>query len=169
MRFSFVFSLIFKIRTFFPHTSIFTKNDFWVILKAKYQNVIYIRKRIKRFQAIQCHLETLFFCLAKIDLYSLLICNISVFLLTIYTSEKKNSVELQNKIISLISRERPNAICGDFSICYNQDKIQSISRRENYKPVVKNPTHIRGRLIDHYYHNFDIGVIVNQYKPFQIF
>ena len=38
MRISFVFSLIFKNRTFFPHSSILTKNVFLVTLKAKYQN-----------------------------------------------------------------------------------------------------------------------------------
>ena len=37
---------------------IFMKNVFGGILKAKYQNVIYIRKGIKRFWAIQCNLET---------------------------------------------------------------------------------------------------------------
>ena len=39
MRFSFVFSLIFKNRTFFPYTSILKKNVFLITLKAKYQNV----------------------------------------------------------------------------------------------------------------------------------
>ena len=34
-----VFSLLFKNLTFFPYTSILTKYDFLVILKAKYQNV----------------------------------------------------------------------------------------------------------------------------------
>ena len=38
-RFSFVFSLIFENRTYYPHTSILTTNYFLVILKAKYQNV----------------------------------------------------------------------------------------------------------------------------------
>ena len=38
MRFSFVFSLIFKNRTFIPHATILTKNVFLVNLKAKYQN-----------------------------------------------------------------------------------------------------------------------------------
>ena len=38
MRFSFVFSLIFKNQNFFQNTSILTKNDFLVTLKAKYQN-----------------------------------------------------------------------------------------------------------------------------------
>ena len=39
MRFYFVFSLTFQKLTFFPHTSILTKNVFLVNLKAKYQNV----------------------------------------------------------------------------------------------------------------------------------
>ena len=39
MRFSLVFSLIFKNRTFFPYKSIWTKNICLITLKAKYQNV----------------------------------------------------------------------------------------------------------------------------------
>ena len=38
MRFSFVFSLIFKNQNYFQNTSILTKNVFLVTLKAKYQN-----------------------------------------------------------------------------------------------------------------------------------
>ena len=49
MRFFFVFSLIFENWAFFPHPSILTKNDFLVILKAKYQNVLYIMKGKKWF------------------------------------------------------------------------------------------------------------------------
>ena len=39
MKFSFVFSLIFKNRTYIPNTSILTENVFLVTLKVKYQNV----------------------------------------------------------------------------------------------------------------------------------
>ena len=53
MRFSFVFSLIFKNRTFFPHTSILTKNVFLVTLKAKYQNDPNNVKKCHMFQVIE--------------------------------------------------------------------------------------------------------------------
>ena len=39
MRFSFLYSFIFINRTFFPHTTIFTKNVCFGALKIKYQNV----------------------------------------------------------------------------------------------------------------------------------
>ena len=90
-------------------------------------------------------------------------------IITIYRSERGNSVELLNNITSLISQERPTAICGDFNICYNANRHNRITKhleKEHYKQVVKNPTHIRGRLIDHFYHNLDIEVIVNQYTPY---
>ena len=38
--------------------------------------------------------------------------------------------------------------------------------KNSFKQVVKYPTHIRGRLIDHFYHNLGIDIIVNQYTPY---
>ena len=53
MRFSFVFSLMFKNRTFIPNTSILTKNVFLVTLKAKYQNDPINAKKCHMFQVIE--------------------------------------------------------------------------------------------------------------------
>ena len=53
MRFSFVFSLIFKNRTFFPNISILTKNVFLDTLKAKYQNDPNKVKKCHMFQVIE--------------------------------------------------------------------------------------------------------------------
>ena len=50
---SFVFSLIFKSQTFFPHTSILTKNDFLVTLRAKYKNDPNNMKKCHMFQVIE--------------------------------------------------------------------------------------------------------------------
>ena len=56
MRISFVFSLIFKNRTFFPHSSILTKNVFLVTLKAKYQNDPNKVKKCHMFQVTEIFL-----------------------------------------------------------------------------------------------------------------
>ena len=53
MRFSFEFSLIFQNRTFIPHSSILTKNDFLVTVKAKYQNDPNNVKKCRMFQVIK--------------------------------------------------------------------------------------------------------------------
>ena len=42
MRFSIVFSLIFENRTFFPHISILTKNDFFVKIEVCGKNVRFL-------------------------------------------------------------------------------------------------------------------------------
>ena len=49
-------------------------------------------------------------------------------IITIYRSERGNSVELLNNITSLISHERPTAICGDFNICYNANRHNRITK-----------------------------------------
>ena len=64
-------------------------------------------------------------------------------IITIYRSERGNSVELLQNITSLISHERPTAICGDFNICYNANRQIRITKHleeENYKQVVTKPT-----------------------------
>ena len=53
MRFSFVFSHIFKNRTFIPNTSILTNFFFLVTLKAKYQNDPNNVKKCHIFQVIE--------------------------------------------------------------------------------------------------------------------
>ena len=90
-------------------------------------------------------------------------------IITVYRSERGNSVEFLNNIKSLITEERPNVICGDLNICYNATRHNRITKHlvnANFKQVVKYPTHIRGRLIDHFYHNFSKDIIVNQYTPY---
>ena len=90
-------------------------------------------------------------------------------IITVYRSERGNSVEFLNNIKSLITEERPTVICGDLNICYNATRHNRITKHlenNNFKQVVKYPTHIRGRLIDHFYHNIGNDIIVNQYTPY---
>ena len=90
-------------------------------------------------------------------------------IITIYRSDKGNSVELLNCIKSLITKERPTAICGDLNICYNSNRNNRITKyleTTSYTQVVQHPTHVKGRLIDHFYHNLETGVTVNQYTPY---
>ena len=90
-------------------------------------------------------------------------------IITIYRSDKGNSVELLNCIQSLITNGRHTAICGDLNICYKSNRNNRITKyleATSYKQVVQRPTHVKGRLIDHFYHNVDTEVMVNQYTPY---
>ena len=90
-------------------------------------------------------------------------------IITIYRSEKGNSVKLLDSIKFLITNERHTVICGDLNICYNSRRNNRITKyleATRYKQVVKHPTHVKGRLIDHIYHNTETEVIVNQYTPY---
>jgi exonuclease III len=91
-------------------------------------------------------------------------------IITVYRSEKGNSVEMLNHITTLITQERLTIICGDLNICYiianKNNRITKHLKNSNFKQVVKYPTHIRGRLIDHVYHNLNNELIVNQYTPY---
>ena len=58
-----------------------------------------------------------------------------------------------------IDPERPSIICGDFN--FNQmeeNELTKMMRRNGFKQIVKEPTHILGRCIDHVYHNMDENV-----------
>ena len=54
----------------------------------------------------------------------------------------------------MINEEKGTIICGDFNICYNANKNNRISKyleNTGFHQYVEEPTHIKGRHIDHFY------------------
>ena len=74
--------------------------------------------------------------------------------ITVYRSEQGNSSELLEHIKNLITHGKNTAICGDFNICYlstRNNRITKYLEENGFKQLVKEATHIQGRLLDHFY------------------
>ena len=91
---------------------------------------------------------------------------------TINRSQSGHSVELLENMKKLIDIERVTVITGDFNICY----IENFSNRMiqgligmGFDQLVHEPTHIRGRHIDHIYYmdqNNEFQPIIDRYSPY---
>ena len=75
-------------------------------------------------------------------------------ILNIYRSQTGNSLELLEELKRLLVLDRPTLITGDFNACF----IENFSNRMiqglveiGFDQLVHEPTHIRGRHIDHAY------------------
>ena len=90
----------------------------------------------------------------------------------IYRSQTGNSLELLEELKRLLVLDRPTLITGDFNACF----IENFSNRMiqglielGFDQLVHEPTHIRGRHIDHAYirdpHN-ELKPMMNRYSPY---
>ena len=82
---------------------------------------------------------------------------------------KKRTPRMLNQIQTLITPERQTVICGDLNICYivnRNNKITKHLEKSSFKQIVKEPSHMKGRHIDHFYHNFDFEPIIYHYSPY---
>ena len=78
----------------------------------------------------------------------------SLDVISVYRSQEGQIDELLNDITDMISWEKSTLICGDFNICYNEDRSNKlIETLENhgFKQLVQEATFIKGSLIDHVY------------------
>ena len=83
-------------------------------------------------------------------------------IISVYRSDRGTPAELLIHIKNLITPERVTIICGDLNICYLANRKNPITKHleeTNFKQAVKHPTHIKGRLLDHFYHNLSNGKI----------
>jgi hypothetical protein len=77
-----------------------------------------------------------------------------VTVIAVYRSEQGNSSELLDHIIELIPPDRRTVICGDFNICYLTKRNNIITKyigENGFTQLIKEATHIQGRLLDHFY------------------
>ena len=57
-------------------------------------------------------------------------------------------------IKDLITPTKTTVVCGDFNICYlstRNNRITKYLEQNGFKQLVKEATHISGRLLDHFY------------------
>ena len=93
-------------------------------------------------------------------------------LINIYRSQSGNSVLLLEKIKEQMEAGRITLITGDFNICFMENftnrMIQGLLTLE-FKQLVHEPTHIRGRHIDHAYlmdQSGKLNPIIDRYSPY---
>ena len=92
--------------------------------------------------------------------------------ITLYRSSNGNLSNLIDHLKSLISQYRTTVVCGDLNLCYidtRRNKVTQWLENEGFKQMVKRATHIRGRLIDHFYirkANDNITTTVFRHSPF---
>ena len=93
--------------------------------------------------------------------------------IALYRSEQGNSSELLEHIIQLIAPDKNTVICGDFNICYlatRNNRITKYLEQNGFIQLMKEPTHIQGRLLDHFYfrprQNNDVKTEIFRYSPY---
>ena len=105
------------------------------------------------------------FQIAKISLKGINIVNV-------YRSSTSSRSELCDKLEELIGSTDESLIFGDFNICGQREKTNSVGRLLDtlgYQQIVKEATHIRGRQIDHLYVKNDSMIEVEdleRYTPY---
>ena len=93
--------------------------------------------------------------------------------IAVYRSEQGNSMDLLEHIKDLITPMKTTVVCGDFNICYlstRNNRITKYLEQNGFNQLVKEATHIRGRLLDHFYirenEKDSPGISVLRYSPY---
>ena len=91
----------------------------------------------------------------------------------VYRSEQGNTSELLCHLQNMIRQDVATVICGDFNICYQTNKNNRITKyleKNGFTQSVGEPTHIKGRQIDHFYFkpgkNITENPIIYRYSPY---
>ena len=74
--------------------------------------------------------------------------------ITVYRSEQGNLTELIEHLKELITPGVTTVVCGDFNLCYlanRNNKVTQFLEKTEFSQLMKQPTHIKGRLLDHFY------------------
>ena len=73
----------------------------------------------------------------------------------------------------MIRHDVATVICGDFNICYQATRNNRITKyleNNGFTQSVREPTHIKGRQIDHFYfkrgNNYPENPIISRYSPY---
>ena len=84
--------------------------------------------------------------------------------ITVYRSEQGSTLQLIQHLRDLMNPGKAIVICGDFNICYNETRNNRVTKFLNqlgFSQLMKEPTHIRGRTIDHFY--FREGAVIQEH------
>ena len=97
----------------------------------------------------------------------------SLDVINVYRSAGASTDAFGNDVSSLVTPGKQTLIVGDFNMCYNADfshRMFESLRIKGFKQIVKNPTHIEGRLIDLVFiNNLDLDITYEVVQQAQFF
>ena len=89
-------------------------------------------------------------------------------IINVYRSANAQSTLFINDLTNLISRQKETFLVGDINICYLSELHHPVIQfilSQGFTQLVKRPTHIKGRLIDHIYHrNPGVNKLLDDFK-----
>ena len=98
--------------------------------------------------------------------------NRDIDVICVYRSQIGNSALIVNNVRRLIDSKRITLVIGDFNTCFRENFNNPITQgltNLGFVQLVKEPTHIRGRIIDHAYIKDPTGrlkPIIERYSPY---
>ena len=94
-------------------------------------------------------------------------------IINVYRSEGAQSADFMKDLTSLLDLSKVTYLVGDFNLCYKSDRNHPILmelRFLGFEQMVKFPTHIAGRMIDHvHFHSSNVEALmikVQQKSPY---
>ena len=88
----------------------------------------------------------------------------------VYRSQNGNKYELIERLDKILDKEKTTLITGDFNICGIQEKRNVVGKyleRQGFLQLIREATHIEGRVIDQVFINRkDIIIEVQRYSPY---
>ena len=96
----------------------------------------------------------------------------NVDVISVYLSDRAISTVVIDSIFKMVDYKKSTILCGDFNICYKQERKNSIIsslERHGFKQLVKESTHIQGGHIDQVYvkeADSMLSVEVELYSPY---
>ena len=98
--------------------------------------------------------------------------NQKIDIIAIYRSHALNSSSILQELTKLIDLKRTTLIVGDFNLCYKENANHRLIKgleELGFKQLLHEPTHIRGRTIDHAYlleENRTMKTVIERYSPY---
>ena len=90
--------------------------------------------------------------------------------INVYRSQKGNQHELIQTLEKMIDRKKLCIIMGDFNLCGNEEKRNVVTlflERLGFSQLMKEATHVQGRVIDHVYVNDKASVLeIERFSPY---
>ena len=98
--------------------------------------------------------------------------NGKVDIIAIYRSHSLNSSNILQELTKLIDLKRTTFIVGDFNLCYKENANNRLIKgleELGFKQLIHEPTHVRGRTIDHAYlleEKRTMKIVIERYSPY---
>ena len=95
-------------------------------------------------------------------------------LVNLYRSQGMDNRDLANELRILINTDNFTIICGDFNLCYIDDRnneVTSMLEQAGFTQMVQEATHFKGGHIDHVYSNHNpekFKVAISLYSPYYL-